>query len=239
MIKAILAAILTAVLCVVASHKPVFDRAYTPECFVIQNNVVEPYVELEFIHGNSGGEMSYRGSGTVIELNNQLYILTVAHLNEPGLQLLKIKVFHDKFETTAELIHYEDDLELGIDCCLIKPVQVPWLKPATFLFREPKVRVGEDCYYIGTPDGTVHSCLERSIISSTTTFYERESIPFYRANGNGFYGNSGGGLFVKRNNKWELVGIVARKYSYADNGPMLIVKHFRIVNFLQNCFEKM
>lgn len=176
----------------------------------VPEGVVAPYVQI-------GG-----GSGTVIQLDGKPYVLTAFHVVED--MMWDVSVYYDVFGTKHEVkkraevpfkdargcpykgkvvFHTPVEEDGGHDLALLEVLGDPRGLHAAALDLDAEMTPGRAVWYIGTPAGVAAS-LERSIVSRTD--YEGWTM----VNGNGWYGNSGGGLFVKRHGAFYLCGVVVR-----------------------------
>lgn len=186
----------------------------------IRTDIVDPYVEVRTDKGT--------GAGTYIKVGDEILVLTADHVAEGCLEAGEDE--EEARTTPARLIRYSksgkaDRITLadvvyrgrkenkkGPDLALLRPRDVTAAPRYAVIPAKIEVELGEDCWYIGTPAG-VHARLERSIISGL------DADPWHRfcggttirTNGCGWYGNSGGGLYVQREvdgvKVYRLVGV--------------------------------
>lgn len=199
----------------------------------IEAEIVSPYVEVQ-LHGT--------GAGTVIEIDGEVLVLTAAHVvegyssetkkpytDENGkpadettqnidIPTIRKKAGNDEMKGEAPVVWYSAPEESGgDDLALLKPKSPAGLKAARLLLTD-NLRWGETTYYIGTPAG-MHSRLERSIVSLRhARLLDRT---WTATNGCGWYGNSGGGLYVERDGHYVLAGVVTRKE--VSNNPQNMI----------------
>lgn len=194
----------------------------------LKGDVIAPYVEIQSSYGWGNG------AGTCLQVDGETLILTAAHvvarnIKVRGAKFTPSKVYYYKQEwdipfptlpsiggwhldplpasREADLVWYDPpEEEKGHDLALLRPRHAEGLRAAPLGLSET-LEVGEDCWYVGTPNG-LHGALERSIINRTD--HQMGGNTFTVVNGNGWYGNSGGGLFVKREGGYRLVGVVTR-----------------------------
>lgn len=197
----------------------------------IQTDIVDPYVE---VRTTAGG-----GAGTVIKVGDEILVLTAAHVvaesakamepktpeeakrtlpekNKPV--FLCIETEHRRTVIQADIVGYSTTEDKGgTDLALVKPRDPAGLTPAIFC-DQAKIEPGQECWYIGTPMG-VHRMLEKTIVNRP--LLEKNDHPYIVVNGQGTYGNSGGGLFVKSGDKYVLVGVVTRRlWTSDDRNPL-------------------
>lgn len=194
----------------------------------VATDVVSPYVEIRTDDG--------LGSGTCIKVGDETLILTAGHVVKslynqthdyrdadgkpvviPREKPLQATLYREEGDSTlttkADVVWYSaPDDEGGHDLALLRPVCLQGLTPAA-LGLDEKLEVGEDCWYCGSPDG-VSSMLERSILNNLK---KDLGFPggrrFLVVNGLGWYGNSGGGVFIRVDQAdsdpvYKLVGVV-------------------------------
>jgi hypothetical protein len=180
--------------------------------------VIDPYVEVD---GRVG-----LGAGVVLNIDGQLLVLTAAHvancsLNEDGsYSPMQIKKQHDTENMTTVWTCDVVAICHGADLALLKPRIPVGLKPANFGAITPLER-GEDCWYVGTAHG-IHAGLEKSIVNRP--FVTIRNHEFTAINGCGWYGNSGGPLFVKRRDDYMLVGIIVQIAALQDPKTPLLAE---------------
>jgi hypothetical protein len=182
----------------------------------IQKQVVAPYVQI-----NSPGGT---GSGTLVQIDGKELVLTAGHVareavaakkdgKDVSVQLLKL-TGGKQTSLPADVAYFSDTEENGgHDLALLAPIGPTGWTPARVLAESAGgtgLEVGEDVYYIGTPAG-LHASLEKSIVSRTDYLFpgggrDRDVI----VNGNVWFGNSGGGVFVKRPEGFLLAAVVVR-----------------------------
>lgn len=184
--------------------------AATAHASDIDRQVIDPYVQVSAPTGT--------GAGVVIEHRGQLRILTAAHV-------ARCVKRDDGTYGTLTLSKESDDggyterwkadvlrVSTAADLAILKPRSTKHLKPAKLRFDVIPER-GEDCWYVGTAHG-IHAGLERSMVNKPTC--DIDGHCFLIVNGNVWYGNSGGPVFVKRGADYTLVGIVVIAVNGAD-----------------------
>lgn len=160
------------------------------------------------------------GSGTVIRTAHGVEVLTAAHVvdGHPTATLIK------KTSVSAVRTWIADVVAINraTDLAVLKPRDSAGLVARRYHGSDAGVVLvpGEPAWYCGTPMG-FHAALERTIINNP-----RWSTPvgeFIAVNGNGWYGHSGSGLYVRRNNKFVLVGVVSQLSWRDARTPVLCV----------------
>jgi S1-C subfamily serine protease len=189
----------------------------------VASDVSDPYWEVRVREGEA------YGSGAVIDLDGEILILTCAHVvkyvdnsgDEPRAavadKLYLLKKTGDRADRRTGKVVWVGDAEKGPDLALVRPDDPRGLVPAKRL-EKVELELGEDCYYIGTGGG-LHARLERSIIAGVDVPLGGQH--FTRANGNGYFGNSGGPLFVRRGGDWVLAGVVEGLYTSDPRAPLV------------------
>lgn len=195
----------------------------------IKQDISDTYVQV--ITRDGTNQWISGGSGQVVELfEKQKLILTAHHVIEKALEKTSVfsyneagekkeitKVYKNKLTVgrgntfyECKVIHYSPYAEnnTNVDLALLQPlVDIPFNAAKLFSGKTSDLEAGEDFWYIGTPFG-VSGVLERTILSDTNYYYPHFNSNYYLFNGNGTYGNSGGGAFVKRNGEYQLVTLV-------------------------------
>jgi hypothetical protein len=77
-------------------------------------------------------------------------------------------------------------------------------------------RIASSDSVLGENDGNLQTIVSNSTISYVTTYDQNSSDPFEAL---GVGGDSGSGVFFKRNGQWQLAGIVNAKYNYSGQSP--------------------
>lgn len=169
-------------------------------------DVVTSYVEVAVFDEQSRSIGS--ASAVIIQVDGETLALTCKHVAEYCVSPCKCKLV----KVSEELgVRTEWDAAVAYisathDLALLKPAESSGLTPAAFV-GDVELRRGEDCWYCGTPRG-FHSSLEKSIINRPHC--EDDGERGFAVNGNGWYGNSGCGVYVVRDNRFVLVGIISR-----------------------------
>jgi hypothetical protein len=136
-------------------------------------------------------------------------------------------------ERWCEIVLYSPPEESGgHDLALLKPRDPAGLKAAKFTGKTP-VEAGQTCWYVGTPNG-LHRSLEKSVINQTD--FEAGYLggnSYYLANGNGWYGTSGGGIFVMEGEEFLLIGVVVRLVWADARTPVICQTQETITGFLE------
>lgn len=178
---------------------PVMAQAGT-----LQQEVIDPYVEI-----HASGAI---GSGVAVEWNGDMVVLTAAHVancnKQPDGTFTPMTLVKESEEGGYSQMWTADVLRVGdkADLAVLKPRHPAGLHAAHLMADISAVERGEDCWYVGTAHG-VHAGLEKSIINRPA-FGTPDGRSLTLVNGNGWYGNSGGPLFVKRGDDYYLVGII-------------------------------
>lgn len=184
----------------------------------IKNDIVDSYVRVK-----TEGRF---GSGSVIEINKEQYILTCQHVVEPALKTVSINMTLRNGKQIELFKQYVNPIYVGrkntfyeckvvahcdgegVDLALLKPLNpIPFKSAKLFDKTQKTLEVGEPVWYIGTPEGT-EANLESTILSDLNYKHKAFAGEYYLINGNGTYGSSGGGMFVKRGGEYLLAGTV-------------------------------
>ncbi len=196
-------------------------------------DIVTPYVEVH-VYGEDGRSRGC-GSGVVLEIDGTILVLTNAHVAGMcgGSNTAKLVKHSEEpgIETAWAL-----DVEFVSQCAdlaFLKPRISCGLHPAKL--GDTKLVRGETCWYCGTPMG-FHASIEKTIINRPTV--ERDGHRYTAVNGNGWYGNSGGGMYVERDGKYVLVGIVTRLVWIDARTPLLCEDQKSIAEFLKEYKEQ-
>jgi hypothetical protein len=206
----------------------------------LMRDVVAPYVEVLSVDNKC------IGAGTVIRTSRgKVYILTAGHVatavEQNKMHIRKVAekgaVYQTWITKTVKV-----DFDENIDLALLEPFNPEGLSAAFYTGQEELCR-GQDCWYIGT-NGGIHSSLERSILnqpffrSAYDDYKGDEDYPKKRDamrimfNGNCYYGNSGGGLYVKGTHHYVLVGVVVELARGGEKAPSMAVPQEYINSFL-------
>lgn len=193
----------------------------------LQRYVIDPYVEVRSDHGI--------GSATVIRWKGETLILTAAHVvsheGEPekaGI-VLRQESGGKTVEREAEVVHFSAPEEYGgHDLALLKPADASGLVAAK-LGLKLKLTPGQDCWIIGTGGG-IHRNLARTIINRTDFRAVKGNI-FTLAN-DGWFGHSGGGLYVRDGEGYALAGVIVRIAWNGPRAPTLAQSQKTIAEFL-------
>lgn len=219
----------------------------TVDADALEKEVLAPYVQVT-------ASWSGTGAGTVIEVDGEKLILTAGHVvegyaSEPAPQtdekgnkvvpeektIRKITIRKETAETASELeaavLWYSPPEEQGgNDLALLRPYKADTLRAAPLLDRGI-LHLGESTWYIGTPAG-LHARLERSIVAVRGfRLYGRN---WTITNGCGYYGSSGGGLYVLRDGRYVLAGVVTRMFTNNPKGALLVKTPADIRGFLES-----
>jgi hypothetical protein len=189
------------------------------------SSIIDSYVQI--IDGKRG-----LGSGVVIKVNGTNKILTCYHVidNCPSLFVCKLSKDNLLKGQKAKLEFFIEDIDLAI----LELDYPRSLKPVNLYIGEPSI--GETCYTIGTPAG-IYGCLDRSIISRKDYKTDGISRLFYLVPSFGWYGSSGGGLYVYQDNEYRLCGIICMMFKTVPQGPLLVESNITINSFLKRYKE--
>ncbi len=185
-----------------------------------ESQVVSPYVEVR--------AKDWFGSGVVIDVRGEQLILTAAHVVEGQKKVTLYKRHEDEemsTQWTADVVRICESADLA----LLRPRTPLGLTSAKIDHTARAVR-GEDCWYVGSHSG-VHASLEKSIINRPVICIEDKKYTL--VNGNGWYGNSGGPLFVKRGGDYVLVGVIVRLAVVNPRAPLCAEPIVSISKFLE------
>jgi hypothetical protein len=163
----------------------------------VRDEVVSPYCEV-IVDGKCAG------AGVMIDHRGRVSCLTAKHVIDGG------KTFAVKRgkETIPCRLQATDDTA---DLALLRPLHpVDW--PTAHVPKAVNLRWGERLWSIGTPGG-VHSSLTPGTCNGPRWRYKGRL--YLRYSGDGWYGNSGGGVYCYRGGTWVLCGITV---ALADAG---------------------
>lgn len=191
------------------------------------------------------------GTGTVIKWKDTVYILTAAHVvtgsyvtvertrmdwkGEPVTQTkrtvkpIDVETQLGKATTKrkATIVWYDE----AEDLALLKLNEVKGLSIAVLSTCKCCLEEGADCWYCGYGGGMKWN-LHRTIIN-------RIDDECVWVNGGGWYGHSGSGLFVKRGNQYQLVGVVVELYDTSNpRAAVRVVKWSNVLKFLDSLPSK-
>lgn len=204
----------------------------------IKEEVVDPYVQINT-------PKKHTGSGVVIRLKGELLVLTCAHMTDDAigkedtegiqvvrpLTVLKVKGPKTLYKSEADIV--QKGSVRGVDLALLRPRIKEGLRPALW-DSSISLELGEECWYVGTPSG-VHARLEKSLLSDIEFQIPDIKGTHVGVNGCGYFGSSGGPVFVLRNYHYYLCGIVSRAGPDIWENPKCIlyaVDHMTIKKFL-------
>jgi len=145
------------------------------------------------------------GSGTIIQYNSKIYILTASHLVDSTTDCVKIKTYIKKwYKVKIIKIDKNNDLMLlSIDFNNITIEEKKYFINNAIEISDVYPRLASKVYAIGNPAG-IENIISMGIISKISSKYYYITAPI-------FYGNSGGALIYKG----KLVGVVSSiQYAY-------------------------
>jgi hypothetical protein len=181
--------------------------------------VVAPYVE---VRTEGGG-----GSGVVVRQGKRVFVVTAKHVAPCDGEY---SVRKERGDRTTEWRTKWLRAHEKADVALLEPVDPRGLSAAS-INDKLKLKAGEDCYYIGT-GGKLHASLKRSVVNR----------PWYRdeygrvwalVNGGAWFGDSGGPVYVKRDERWVLAGLIAGAQQDPFRNPRAPTRIERLVNVLE------
>lgn len=182
----------------------------------VQTDVCDPYVTVL----TSDGKVN--GAGTVVTVGSDTLILTAAHVvtsqavpTPAGLVFpYPIKVRSRGRQYGCSVAVYSEDRDL----VLLRPADPSGLTPARVAPSYTPAR-GEDVWYIGA-GRLLEDSLERTILNRPDV--QRGGRTYLAFNGNGWYGSSGGGVFVQQGSGYVLVSVVQEIWHWEFKaGPMM------------------
>jgi hypothetical protein len=214
----------------------------------IKDQVIDPYVEVR------QDEQNACGSGTLIDIGGKQYVLTAGHVvadllstatesykDASGVEKTKTvqkwKTAYLYKETAggkalweADVVWFSDVEENGgHDLALLLPRKDIGIKSAKL--ATCKLEEGQDAWYIGTPAG-LHQSLEKTIVNQVDHMWGDN--PYTMVNGNGWFGNSGGGMFVYDGKDYVLAGVVVRLASRTYRSPLMCQTPATIAKFIKD-----
>lgn len=155
------------------------------------------------------------GSGTHIRINNDDYVLTVAHLIDESLETNNLVIITDigtKVET--EIVKYNKKLDLAL-------LKVPRLKNTAYLELADKApKEGSEVVVIGNPAGFL-DVISNGIVA------QLNNEGYYLITNKIYFGNSGGCMLYKG----KIAGVMSCLYSYAHMG---VAQNYGGVVLLEN-----
>lgn len=167
------------------------------------------------------------GTGTVIKHNGKLYVLTAAHVLDGAdhkerqvIRSKKGRVYSERKASVTAVDTTEDLALLALD----DPAGLsPALLPPTLTDPTP----GEEVWYSGY-GGKLPWNLQRGIVNQ----YDPDDG--YWVNGGGWFGHSGSAVYVKRDGKLVVSGVLYALHSI-DNpkSPLIVVPHHKVLKFLK------
>lgn len=195
------------------------------------------------------------GTGTLIEYKGELLILTAAHvaedlytprvdlfINEKGEPVVQVNqepltadiITSDGRSMKARPVWYSPKWSEagGVDLALLRPLgSTRGIRPALVLTeKDAAPELGEDLYYCGFGGGIFEN-LEKSIVNKVAEDH-------IRTNGIGFYGHSGSGVYLKREGRWKLAGVLVRfAMDPRANWRSPMECESRVVKFLDSYIE--
>lgn len=161
------------------------------------------------------------GSGFVIERNGEKYIVTNAHVvaaAKPGEgNLVAFSINRNRYEmqiTGGDSFY---------DLALLEFITPPGDELTVMDFRKDEIRIGEQVYAIGNPEGDFPYSVSDGIISAKNRV--RDAAPvgrlgFLQSTATVFQGNSGGPLI---DSKGRVVGINSQLYATDFEGNVVIL----------------
>ncbi len=167
--------------------------------------VIQPYVEVRADDGCGAGV--YLGNGKA---------LTATHVVKDA---ARITLFQRSDGGKAIRTWAAAVLKTSGDLALLSVPESNGLTPAKWDSKVAPIR-GEECWYMGTPFA-LHGSLEKSIINKRAFFNKQWN---WVTNGHGYYGTSGGPLFVKRAGHYYLVGIVSCGQDDNPKSPVFCIE---------------
>lgn len=199
----------------------------------LMSEVVDPYVAVGLPSDD------YIGAGTTIKYNGQVYILTAGHVAKGVGPVSHVRRKSEQGITATVWVcdtvgyHYNPD---GWDLALLKPRDPVGLTPALYKGNVPLYR-GQDAWIMGTPGG-LEGMLEHTLISRPVWYSDGTEWRLHRdvyrtvVNGNVWYGNSGGGLYVPQDGHFYLVGVIVELARPGEKSQGLAVTQEDINTFL-------
>jgi len=133
------------------------------------------------------------GSGTIIKIRNEKYILTAGHLLENKDDDLVVVIEKGKY-IPLEVVKIDKE----VDLLLLKTKKVELLAPAVEV-SDKYPPVGSTVYVVGNPAGLT-DMVTKGVLSNNT-----KDRHFYFCSVPSFFGNSGGAVYYKN----KLVGVTS------------------------------
>lgn len=192
----------------------VFDHfmPVAPECpccapsvpQTVASGVVAPSVEIR--------TEDCQGAGTVVLWRGKRLVVGAAHVTPKVGAVVTVRKECEGTEGNvqefeAKVIFAGDpEATKGVDVAILEPDPLCDF-PATPLDDSVKLVRGEDAWFCGTAGG-VHGLLVKSVVNRPE--YRTGFHTWLLVNGEAWFGHSGSGVFVKRDGKFRLVGVISR-----------------------------
>ncbi len=187
--------------------RPVTIEKVTPDHGAeVAATIKAAYVELD--------APEWVGSGVVVKYGGSEYVVTAKHVVEDLTEINVIKREDAQVHTVIGDVIYRDE---NHDLALVRPRAHVWGSAAAIM--EPvEFCSGCEAWYCGTP-GRLHAGIDKTIVNATCV--ERDGRRLFGVNGNGWYGTSGGGVWVMSNGRPYLVGIAVELAWVDARAPIL------------------
>ena len=188
------------------------------------------------------------GAGTVIRLGSETFVLTAYHVVSPGyavatgnagrapipVDTVPYRVMRDSKHYDSYPVWFTPTGEYGGDDFALLALPTGSRLPAATLAFDVTPRDGETVWYVGSPAGFPRY-LERSILSRTD--YPAFDSRWLVFGGGGWYGNSGGGLYVERSGRPVLAGVVSRMLQSGGFRALMANRSSRTYDFIRSYMD--
>lgn len=190
----------------------------------LKTQAIEPVVK---INQNCSGTIVSSEADATGKVKTQ--ILTAKHCMKGKEGVLNIE-FRDRGRPIRDVnVWYDlDRSSFKDDLSVVTLRDIETVYPAAIIANEERVELGTEVYVIGFPRATIKT-LTRGLFSGYQIIDER---PLYRATPAMTYGNSGGALFQKNGDNYELIGVTSMKYRDSEFMNLFVPLH-EIQEFLR------
>lgn len=187
------------------------------------------YVQIEGENTVNGSTFSWTGCGTEGVYKGRVFVLTARHVAHEAHSLVLVHGSDDyTVKRDAVCVHQDESNDLALLW-----VSTPRDKRELPDLLTAGPCVGDKCWYVSSGSGVFNwlECGTVAKLHHKSGFIEKADVTL--VTGMGWYGSSGGGVWVNDGNDYRLIGVVSHGAANSPRTPIGCPSGWEIMKFLK------